>query len=198
MNQSKRIAAYCRVSTDRQKEEGTISNQKRLIKEWADENNEKIVDWYCDDGWSGDVLERPELDRLLDDVDTGKWSSLVFLDRDRVARNVAYQEYIFRELRDKNIELICVNYPMGKTDDENALQQVLAVFAELDRKRTIRKLYLGKINKAKKGLIVHGPGSYGYRYVSKTSTSEGYLKIVEDEAEIVRTIYHWVTDKAGN
>lgn len=191
----KKLAAYCRVSTERQAEEQTIAVQKRFIQEWADKNNAVIVKWYCDDGWSGDLLQRPDLDQLLEDVALGLWSGVVFIDRDRVARNVAYQEYVFRELRDKSIELYCVNHPMADTDEGNALQQVLAVFAELDRKRIVRKMTQGKINKAKSGKLVGHSAPYGYRYILKSGTNEGHFEIYEPEAEIVRMIFHWVADK---
>lgn len=195
MNSVKKLAAYCRVSTDRQKNEHTIEVQKRLIKEWAASNNSLIVKWYCDDGWSGDILERPQLDLLLDEIDKNLWDGVVFFDRDRVARNVAYQEFVFRELRDKNIELFCVTNPMAKTDEDNALQQVLAVFAELDRKRTIRKLMQGKIHKAKNGKIVGHSAAYGYRYIPKSGNKDGYYQIYEPEAGIVRMIFSWVADE---
>ena len=87
----KKVAAYCRVSTDRQKEEQTIEVQRTFIREWQDKNDATIVEWYLDDGWSGDTLERPDLDRLRDDVSKGLWDAVVFIDRDRLARTLAYQ-----------------------------------------------------------------------------------------------------------
>jgi site-specific DNA recombinase len=188
----KRVAAYCRVSTERQAEEQTIEVQKRFIQEWADKNNAIVVKWYCDDGWSGDLLQRPALDELLEDVGEELWEGVVFLDRDRVARNVAYQEFVFRELRDKSIELYCVTSPMADTDEGNALQQVLAVFAELDRKKIVRKMRQGKIHKAKSGKLVGHQAPYGYRYILKNQIQDGRFEIYEPEAEIVRMVFSWV------
>jgi len=57
----KKVAAYCRVSTEKQADEQTIDVQKRFLQEWADANNAIITQWYLDDGWSGDTLDRPEV-----------------------------------------------------------------------------------------------------------------------------------------
>ena len=51
----KQVVAYCRVSTDKQKDEGTIDVQRPPIKDWASKNDGVMVDWYEDDGWSGHI-----------------------------------------------------------------------------------------------------------------------------------------------
>jgi len=63
-NTIKLIAVYARVSTSRQEEERTIETQLIALREFAEHNNLRIVKEYLDDGWSGDILARPELDNF--------------------------------------------------------------------------------------------------------------------------------------
>jgi len=190
----KRLAAYCRVSTDRQKDEKTIDVQKTFISEWASKNDVAIIEWYLDDGWSGEMLARPDLDRLRDDVKKELWEGVVFLDRDRLARKLSLQELIIDELRDKNIEIILLNEPLADNPEGRIMQQIKGVFAEYERAKITERMRRGKIHKAKSGKIVGNEAPYGYRYVLKIGDQDGYYVINKAEAEIVKMIFHWVAD----
>ncbi|OGM61510.1 hypothetical protein A2961_04145 [Candidatus Woesebacteria bacterium RIFCSPLOWO2_01_FULL_39_21] len=192
----KRVAAYCRVSTERQKDEQTIEVQQRFIKEWAEQNNSIVVEWYLDDGWSGDTLERPELDRFREDANKESWEAAVFIDRDRLARTLAYQEFVIRELSDKYIEVIFINNPLATDPIQRSLQQVYGIFAEIERITIAERMRKGKIHKAKSGKLVGHNAPYGYRYHPKVSDKDGYFEIYEPEAEIIRMIFHWVADES--
>ena len=65
---SNSIAIYCRVSSEKQAQEGTIDSQLCSLREYAQENN-NIIDEdliFLDNGVSGTTLVRPALDRLRD------------------------------------------------------------------------------------------------------------------------------------
>lgn len=191
----KKVSAYCRVSTDRQKDEQTIDVQKTFLEEWATKNDAVIVEWYLDDGWSGDTLDRPEIDRLREDANKGLWQGVVFIDRDRLARTLAYQEYVIRELRDKNLEVIFLNNPLADTPMERTMQQVYGIVAEMERINIAERMRKGKIHKAKSGKIVGHTAPYGYRYILKVGDRDGYYEIYEPEAEVVKMIFHWVANE---
>ncbi|OGM55400.1 hypothetical protein A3F62_04905 [Candidatus Woesebacteria bacterium RIFCSPHIGHO2_12_FULL_44_11] len=195
MEEIKKVAAYCRVSTDRQKEEQTIEVQKRFIREWAEKNNAVITDWYLDDGWSGDLIARPELDRLREDVNKGIWEAIVFIDRDRLARNLPYQEYVIKELLEKDIKPIFINNPLADDAQTRVLQQFYGIVAEMERINIAERMRKGKIHKAKSGKLVGHTAPYGYRYIPKVGEIEGHFEVYEPEAEIVRMIFHWVADE---
>lgn len=191
----KQFAAYCRVSTDRQKDEQTIDVQKRFISEWAEKNNVAIVAWYLDDGWSGDTLERPDLDKLREEANDSLWEGVVFIDRDRLARTLSYQEYVIRELLDKSIEVIFINNPLAEDKQTRVLQQMYGIVAEMERINIAERMRKGKIHKAKSGNIVGNQAPYGYRYVLKSGNKNGYYIVNQPEAEIVKMIFHWVADE---
>ena len=191
----KRLAAYCRVSTDRQKEEQTIEVQKRFIEEWASKNDTLIVEWYLDDGWSGELLARPELDRMRDDAKKSIWEGVVFIDRDRLARKLSYQELLIDELKDKEKEVLFMNEPLADNPEGRIMQQIKGVFAEYERAKITERMRRGKIHKAKSGKIVGNEAPYGYRYILKVGDKDGYYVINKPEAEIVKMIFHWVADE---
>ena len=71
-----KVAIYVRVSTDEQRDNGySIDSQLRMLKEYADKNNYNIVGIYNDAGYSGKNLMRPEMQRLLKDIEDGKIKS---------------------------------------------------------------------------------------------------------------------------
>src|SRR6266498_2284143 len=98
----KKIAAYCRVSTKRQENEKTIDSQKAEVQEWANNNDAVIVGWYIDDGWSGELLARPELDRLRDDVKKKEFEIICLYDYGRLSRDFTDQLVLLREFEDND------------------------------------------------------------------------------------------------
>lgn len=57
-------AFYARVSTEEQQEKQTIQSQIEGLKQKIDENKEQLIREYIDDGYTGTVLDRPDLDKL--------------------------------------------------------------------------------------------------------------------------------------
>ena len=65
--------AYLRVSTEKQAEEGNgLDSQKRDIENYCRKNQLIISDWYEDDGFTGSNMNRPALQRLINDCSKKK------------------------------------------------------------------------------------------------------------------------------
>lgn len=94
------VAAYVRVSTQEQKLHGlSLDAQKMKLEKYAEEHNMKIVEWYIDEGVSGRKLirNRPELQRMIQDAEKGKFQRIIFIKLDRFFRSVAeYHECMKR------------------------------------------------------------------------------------------------------
>ena len=99
-----RAGLYHRVSTDEQEKFGySIQTQVDALEEYCKNNNIKIVDHYTDGGVSGGkaASRRPEMSRLLEDVQAGKIDIILFTRLDRWFRNV--KEYFkVQEILDKH------------------------------------------------------------------------------------------------
>ena len=94
------VAAYVRVSTTEQKLHGlSLDAQKMKLSEYAEKHNMKIVEWYVDEGVSARKLikNRPELQRMIQDAEKGKFERIIFIKLDRFFRSVAeYHECMKR------------------------------------------------------------------------------------------------------
>jgi len=95
-----RVAAYVRVSSQEQKLHGlSLDAQKMKLTEYEEKNHMRIVGWYVDEGVSGRKLirKRPELQRMIQDAEKGKFERIIFIKLDRFFRSVAeYHECMKR------------------------------------------------------------------------------------------------------
>lgn len=91
-NKLKEVAVgYLRLSRDdgEYTESTSITNQRKIILEFAEQNGLTISDWYIDDGVSGYTIDRPEFNRLMDDLNNDKVHTVIAKDLSRLGRNNA-------------------------------------------------------------------------------------------------------------
>ena len=95
------VAAYARVSTDRQDREQTIDSQVDALRRAAEQRGWHLAaDLICrDDGRTGTTLARPGLDRLRDLVAEGTCAAVLVCSPDRLARNFAHQVLVIDEFK---------------------------------------------------------------------------------------------------
>src|SRR3989344_1233923 len=191
----KLIGTYARVSTSRQEEEGTIETQLAALREFAQKNGYRIVKEYIDDGWSGDILARPALDKLRQDAKNKVWEAVLIYDPDRLARRYSYQELVMDELREAGIEILFITVSAPKNSEDKILHGVRGLFAEYERAKITERFRLGKLRKVKEGHILVSEALYGYRYILKKEGIHGYYEINPEEARVVKMIFSWVADE---
>ncbi len=94
------VAAYIRVSSQEQKMHGiSLDAQMAKLEEYAKAHNMKIVEWYKDEGVSGRKLikNRPEMQRMIQDAEKGRFERIIFVKLDRFFRSTAeYHEAMKR------------------------------------------------------------------------------------------------------
>src|SRR4051812_48862917 len=102
----KRAALYARVSTRRQEEEETIGTQLDELRDRIQADGHLLVEEcvYTDEGWTGELLARPAIDRLREDARAGRFEVLYVYDRGRLARKFVYQEILLEELENAGIQ----------------------------------------------------------------------------------------------
>lgn len=190
-------AIYARVSTDEQKEGKTIDSQIACLKEYASRGKYNIIKEYIDDGWSGSVLNRPALDQLRDDAAQGIFEVVIFNDVDRLARDMGHQAVVLKDLRSKNVKVIFTKLPTEETPVNSLLTNILGSFAQFEREMILDRTRRGKKNKAQKGLIIGNIPPYGYNYVKrdKDNRLEGYYKVNDAEAKVVKLIFDLFINK---
>ncbi len=187
--QRKIIAIYARVSTTKQEEEQTVKSQLEACYEYAKKHEYIVGEVYKDEGWSGDILARPSLDQLRQDVKDRKWQAVLIYDPDRLARRYSYQELVMDEFKEAGVEVLFVTMAAPKNNEDKILQGVRGLFAEYERAKITERFRLGKVRKAKEGHIITTHGRYGYTYVPKQGNKQGYYEINEEEAKVIKYIF---------
>lgn len=191
------VAYYLRVSTNRQEKEETIDSQRFEVEEKIKEDG-NILGENCrfeDDGWSGDLLARPALDAMRDSASKKEFEILYVWDRDRIARKYSYQELIMDEIQDLSIEIIDLHSAPVRNMEDKILLGFKGLFAEYEKAKIGERMRRGKLYKARSGVYMNLSAPYGYTYIPRTKDSDPRLEINEEEAEIVRKIFHWIADQ---
>ncbi len=189
----KKIAAtYARVSSDKQKEDKTIESQTALIRDYAQENDYSIPTDYVleDNGYSGDMLARPGLERLRDLAAEKHIDAVIIYCPDRLSRRYAYQVLLIEEFHKNGVEVLFIKSVKGETPEERLLLQFQGIIAEYERAQIMERSRRGKRHKAKQGCVnVLSNAPYGYKYIKKTEYANAAYQINETEAMIVQEIF---------
>ena len=197
-NGLKLVAAYARVSSDKQEKEQTIDSQVDALRRAAEERGWQLLpDLICtDDGRSGATLARPGLDRLRDLIAEGTCAAVLVCSPDRLARNYAYQVVVIDEFKRAGCEVVFLNHAFGDSPEQQMLLQMQGVFAEYERALITERTRRGRLFWARQGRVNWGgTPTYGYRLFRKTETGPQQMAVEECEAAVVRQIYRWLVDE---
>jgi site-specific DNA recombinase len=194
----KTAAIYARVSSERQKEEGTIASQTALLLEYAKAHELRVPsEWiFEDEGYSGATLARPGLERLRDLAAEGQIEVVLIYAPDRLSRKYAYQVLLTEEFCRHGVETIFLKSAAADTPEERLMLQFQGMIAEYERAQIAERTRRGKRHRAKAGCVnVLCGAPYGYRYIRKSEHSQAYYEVVEAPAEVVRKIFVWYTQE---
>jgi site-specific DNA recombinase len=188
-----RAAVYARVSSEQQEKDQTIESQMAAIAAYAQEHDVKLMDEgvYTDEGYSGHVLRRPALDKLLDAVYEGRYQRVLIMNPFRLARNYGHQILLMEEFQRGDCQVVFIQRPIGQGPDEDLLLQMQGVIAQYEHAKIQERTRRGKLHRMRQGELVNGQRVYGYEYVKRKGEIPAHFEIIETEAEVVRKIYHW-------
>ena len=168
-----RLAIYARVSTEEQREGQTIDSQIAELERFSREKGWVIAGIYKDEGWSGGVMERPELDRLRDDAQMGVFGAVLINDVDRLARDVAHLGVIKRDLEKKGVRVMFRKLPTETSPTYNLMVNILGSFAEFERELIADRTRRGRRHKVEVRKQYLGCNTaYGYRVCADRKTTE--------------------------
>jgi len=194
-----RVAIYARVSSDEQKEGQTIDSQIAELERFAAQQQWAVTGIYKDEGWSGALVARPELDRLRDDATRHSFDAVLINDVDRLARDVVHLGVIKRDLERGGIRVIFRKLPSESSPTQNLMINILGSFAEFERELITDRTRRGRRHKVEtRHQYLGGNTAYGYRYINKDQTADngGRIELITHEAAIVRKMFHWVDQEA--
>src|ERR1700758_3121287 len=193
-----RCAIYTRVSTDQGLEQDFNSLDAQYEASQAYIRSQAHAGWtllrakYDDGGFSGGHTDRPALQRLLEDVRSGKIDVIVVYKVDRLTRSLADFAKLVELFDKQNVSFVSVTLQFNTTTSMGRLTlNVLLSFAQFEREVTSERIR-DKISASKrKGLWVGGMVPLGYHM------KDDKIAVVEDEAERVRLIFHRYLELGG-
>lgn len=177
-----RVAGYVRVSTDEQVSEGvSLENQEARIRAYAESQGWEVAHLYREEGYSGRIMDRPELQRMLQDIRAGGIGVVLVYKVDRLTRRQKDLWYLLEdEFEPHGVGFKSVVEPFDTTTASGkAFLGMLGVFAQLERDTIAERTRDALAMKASHGEYLGSP-PLGYR------ATEGHLEPVEAELEVVR------------
>jgi DNA invertase Pin-like site-specific DNA recombinase len=181
----KRVAAYCRVSTEQDDQLNSLENQKRYFEQYIGRN----LDWqfcglYVDEGISGTSAEkRADFMRMVADAETHKFDLLLTKEISRFARNTLDSIFYTRKLKDLGVGVYFMNDNINTLDADAELRlTIMSSIAQEESRKTSERVRWGHKRQMEKG-VVFGACPLGY------DLKNGKLTVNEAEAKTVRLIF---------
>lgn len=183
-----RVAAYCRVSTNQEKQENSYEAQVAYYTEKIKKNDTwTLAGIYADDGKSAtNIKKRDDFKAMLNDCMLGKIDLVITKSISRFARNTVDSLQYIRKLKDKNIGVIFEKEGINTLESSGELLiTILSSQAQEESRNLSENTRWGIVRKFEKGYVqVNHKKFMGY-----TKDKNGRLVIVPEEAEVVKKIF---------
>lgn len=179
------VAAYVRVSTQEQKLHGlSLDAQKMKLTEYAEKNNMKIVEWYVDEGVSGRKLikNRPELQRMIQDAEKGKFERIIFIKLDRFFRSVAEYHECMKRIAPVLWSTTEEEYDLTTANGRMLVNMKLTI-AEMEADMTGERIRIVNEYKVQTGQPLVGTESLPFGFMVGKDEATGRKKVVKNPEE---------------
>lgn len=181
------IAAYCRVSTEKEDQLNSLDAQKKFFAEYTARTGDNLVRLYADEGLSGTKIKnRKEFLQMMSDAELGVFDMVVVKDISRFARNTVDLLQNIRKLKSLGIETQFLTANMTSMGNSEFVLTIFGALAQEESANTSKRVKFGKRINAEKGKVPNF--TFGY---DKIPGDYFNLVINEKEAETVKKIYDW-------
>lgn len=188
-----KVAGYLRLSVEDGDKEvsDSIISQKSIIEEKIKSLGDdfELYDFYIDDGYTGLNTDRPNFQRMLDDIERKKVNCVITKDLSRLSRNNFEANYfieIFFLEREIRYIAILDNVDTYLKSSNNDMIQFKTLINDWYSKDISRKVKSGVWARKEQGLYVAAKAPYGYM---KDEKNKNELIVNDDEAKIVKKIF---------
>jgi site-specific DNA recombinase len=159
-----RIATYTRISTDEAHQPYSLEAQSERLASYAKSQEDwRIVRRFSDQA-SGASLERPGLERALQEAAAKRFDLLLVYRVDRLSRSVRGLAQLLEQLDQAEVGFRSASEPFDTTNSAGRMMvQMLGVFAEFERATIVERVVAGMERKAARGEWNGGSVPFGYR-----------------------------------
>lgn len=180
-----KIAAYCRVSTEKEAQIDSLEKQIEFFNEFTKKNGYELYKLYADEGISGkQIKHRKQFQQMMEDAKHKKFEKVVVKDVSRFARNTVDLLQSVRELKSYGVQVDFLNNGEVMEGGSEFILTILGAMAQQESANMSKRVKFGKDITAQKGRVPNLV--FGY---DKIPNERYTLKINEEEAQIVKEIF---------
>ncbi len=186
-----RVAAYCRVSTDKDDQTNSLISQRRYFADYINRHEDWVLnDVYYDEGISGtQTKKRAGFNAMIEEAMQGGIDLILTKEVCRFARNTVDTLFYTRKLKDKGIGVVFTIDNIDTRDADGELRlTIMASIAQEESRKTSERVKWGQKRCMERG-VVFGRDMLGY------TVKNGVLTVNEEEVPIVRAIFHKFTNE---
>lgn len=180
-----KIAAYCRVSTEKEAQIDSLEKQIEFFNDFTKKNGYELYKLYADEGISGkQIKHRKQFQQMMQDAKLKKFDKVVVKDVSRFARNTVDLLQSVRELKSYGVQVDFLNNGEVMEGGSEFILTILGAMAQQESANMSKRVKFGKDITAQKGRVPNLV--FGY---DKIPDERYTLKINEEEAKIVKEIF---------
>ncbi|MDO8269986.1 MAG: recombinase family protein [Candidatus Levybacteria bacterium] len=145
---------YCRVSSQRQVDEGNgLSSQEQRCRGYCKNKNYIVEKVFSDGAVSGKLFERPAMRELLNYVDNhpSEKYAVVFDDLSRFSRDMEAQLRLRTEFNARELKRECLNFTFDETPESEYAELVLTAGNQYQRQSNRRQVIQKQKARLEKG-----------------------------------------------
>lgn len=186
IDNKKKVAAYCRVSTDNEDQANSFESQQRYFRQYIERNPDwELYEIFADEGISGtSTKKRKEFNRMIACAKNGDFDLIITKEISRFARNTLDSIYYTRDLKKHGVGVIFMNDNINTLDGDAELRlAIMSSIAQEESRKTSERVKWGQKRQMEQG-VVFGRSMLGY------DVENGKMTINEEGAKVVRLIFH--------
>ena len=171
----------------------TLTRHEQALRDLADRLGIRIAATYREVVSGDTIAERPEVRRLLEDVNAGLWDGVLVMDVDRLGRGDSIdQGVIMQSFLYSNTLIITPDKVYDPSDDSDAeFFEIKLFFSRREYNMIKKRMQRGRLASAMDGCYMGSRPVYGYERVKLQGRKGWSLKVVPEKAEIVRAVFDW-------
>lgn len=182
----RKVAAYCRVSTDNEDQANSFESQRTFFRQYIERNPDwELYEVFADEGISGtNTKKRKEFNRMIACAKNGDFDLIVTKEISRFARNTLDSIFYTRDLKKHGVGVIFMNDNINTLDGDAELRlAIMSSIAQEESRKTSERVKWGQKRQMEQG-VVFGRSMLGY------DVKDGKMYINEEGAKVVRLIFH--------
>jgi site-specific DNA recombinase len=185
-NSQKIAHGYCRVSTKMQTKDGiSLATQKERILAHCAYKNLELVEFYEDAGISGKSMDRPALQKLLNDMT--KSSYVIVFDLYRLGRNTRDALDMLELFMEKGVYFVCLNPDLDYSTPIGELMfTIISALGRMERRNISANVSINMQRISREGKLRNRP-PFGYKFVGKDKDFEP----IPEQIEVLNKILTW-------